>query len=69
LFPIQQSPTGVAILPQLLVKGATVLVGAAGLLLTLTTQGIALPPLAVTICTAVVSIGAALGIASQGVRK
>lgn len=69
LDPIPSSPTGIALLPQLLVRVATVVVALAGTLLALTTQGIALPPIVVTVCTVVLALGTALGIASQGVRS
>ncbi len=67
LAPI--SPTGAAILPQLMLKIATVVVVLAGVAISLPSMGIALPPAAVAVATALVAIGSALGIASQGVRK
>lgn len=66
---VERSPTGIALLPQYAVKIATVLVLVAGVIVTLPTAGVALPPLVLSIAGAVVAIGAALGIASQGVRK
>lgn len=67
---IPRSPTGLAILPQVLIKVATVVVGLA------TVAGgifaIFLPaPWAVTgaaICGSIIGLGATLGISSQGIR-
>lgn len=66
---VERSPTGLALLPQYLLKIATVLVVVAGVIVTLPSAGIALPPVVLAVSGAVVALGAALGIASQGVRK
>lgn len=61
----QASPTGQPLLPVRLVPWLTVLVALAGVLPLVP----GLPPLALAICGVIVSVGAALGIASPGVRK
>ncbi len=65
---VTRSPTGLALLPQIAVKVATVLVLLAGVVVTLPSAGVALPPIVLTIAGAVLALGTALGIASQGVR-
>lgn len=64
-MPPEVSPTGAPVLGQVLVRAATALVGIAGILVA------SLPPYTVAhkVCAVVVGLGAALGIASQGVRK
>lgn len=59
------SPTGAPAIPQTVVKVATVVVGAAALAITV------LPPhtVAFRICTAIIGLGALLGVASPGLRK
>ncbi len=67
---IERSPTGLAVLPQVAVKVATVVVGLAAIGVGIFT--VMLPaPWAVTglaICSSIVGIGTVLGIASPGVR-
>lgn len=68
---VERSPTGLALLPQMLVKIAAVVVGLAAVGLTVVTV---LPPTPLTaqiqaICLAVVGVGATLGIASPGARS
>lgn len=65
---VERSPTGIALLPQIALKIATVLVVIAGVVVTLPSAGIALPPVVLAIAGAVLALGTALGIASQGVR-
>jgi len=65
---VERSPTGLALLPQIALKIATVLVVIAGVIVTLPSAGIALPPVVLAIAGAVLALGTALGIASQGVR-
>ncbi len=65
---VERSPTGAALIPQVSLKVATVLVLVAGVIVTLPSAGIALPPVVLSIAGAVLAIGTALGIASQGVR-
>ena len=63
------SPTGTTMMGQIFAKIGLVVVLIAGSVLTLPTAGIAIPPLVLTICTLVTTLGVALGIASPGVRK
>lgn len=65
---VERSPTGLALIPQLALKVATVLVIIAGVVVTLPSAGFALPPVVMAIAGAVLALGTALGIASQGVR-
>ncbi len=65
---VERSPTGAALIPQVLLKFATVLVLVAGVVLSLPTMGIGLPPIVLTISGLIVALGTSLGIASQGVR-
>ncbi len=69
LEPIPPSPTGIALLPQLLVKIATVVVAVAVFVMTLPTMGIPLPPPVLAVCSAITGLGIVLGIGSQGIRK
>lgn len=67
---VERSPTGLALLPQVIVKIAAVLVALATV--GLAVFGMMLPaPWAVTgvaVCTAIVGLGATLGIVSPGAR-
>lgn len=67
LAPI--SPTGSPLIPPKAVPWLALLVGAAGVVAALPTMGMSLPPTVVAIATAVVALGAVLGIASPGARK
>ncbi len=71
LAPIPQSPTGLAVLPQVLIKIATVIVGLAAVAMSALAV---LPPFpwtaaALAVCGSIVGLGATLGISSQGIRK
>ncbi len=71
LEPIPQSPTGIALLPQYFIKGATILVGLATVGLTLLQ---ALPPFPFAaklqaIFLAIIGLGTVIGISSQGIRQ
>ena len=63
------SPTGIALVGQTVTRIALALVVVAGAVLALPAAGIQLPPIVLTIATAVVTLGTAFGIASPGVRK
>lgn len=71
LAPIPVSPTGLAMLPQILIQVATVVCGLAAVGVAVFTA--MLPaPWAITglgICSAIVALGVPLGISSQGARK
>ncbi len=67
---VERSPTGLALVPQVVLKVLTVVVGIAAIGVTVFTT--MLPaPWAVTglaICSPIVAIGTVFGIASQGIR-
>lgn len=63
------SPTGTPTLPTSWTPWLTILVAVAGVVASLPAFGVALPAAVTAIAGAVVAIGAALGIASPGVRK
>jgi hypothetical protein len=71
LAPIPASPTGIALLPQAVIRVATVVIGLAAVGIPIFTT--LLPaPWAVTglaICSSIVGLGTVLGIASPGVRQ
>lgn len=66
---VHQSGLGAAVLPQWVTVGMTVLVAIAGIVVGLPAMGVAIPAAIVSACGVIVSIGAAIGIASPGVRK
>lgn len=63
------SPTGAPVLSPKIALWAAVVVAVAAAISALPQMGISLPPPVVAICYVVVAIGAALGIASPGIRK
>ena len=67
---VERSPTGLAMLPQVLIKVATVLVALAVVGLTVFALFLPAPwaATAVAICTGVIGVGSVLGIASPGLR-
>ena len=68
---VERSPTGLALLPQVAVKIATVLVGLAAIGIPVFTTMLPAPWAAtgLAICSSIIGIGTVLGIASPGVRK
>lgn len=68
---VERSPTGLAVLPQVAVKIATVLVGLAAIGIPVFTTMLPAPWAAtgLAICSSIIGIGTVLGIASPGVRK
>lgn len=68
---VERSPTGLAVVPQVLVKVMTVLVGLAAIGIPVFTTMLPAPwaVTALTVCSSVVGIGTVFGIASPGVRS
>lgn len=66
---VHQSGLGSAVLPQWVTVAMTVLVAVAGIVVGLPAMGVAIPSALVSVAGVIVSIGAAIGIASPGVRK
>lgn len=64
-----QSGLGSAAMPQVVVVIATVVVVAASTVLALPAAGVAVPAVVTAIASVLVAVGAALGIASPGIRK
>ena len=58
-------PAAGAVLPQPLILGLTVLVGVAAIVVAIP----GLPPVVHTIAISVIAVGAALGVASPGIRR
>jgi hypothetical protein len=69
--PVVQPSSGLgsAVIPQGVVVAIAVLVAIAGALVALPAAGVVLPAAVTTISSIIVAIGAALGVASPGVRK
>lgn len=63
------SPTGTPIFSPGLARYAVPVVVVAGFVASLPAMGVPVPPVAVAVASLVVSLGAALGVASPGVRK
>ncbi len=68
---VERSPTGLAVLPQVLVKILTVVVGLAALGVGVFSMFLPAPwaVTALAVCSAIVGLGAAFGIASPGIRN
>ena len=68
---VERSPTGLAVLPQVAVKVATVLVGLAAIGVPIFSTMLPAPwaVTALAVCSSIIGIGTVLGIASPGVRK
>ena len=68
---VERSPTGLAVLPQVVVKVVTVLVGLAAIGIPIFTTMLPAPWAAtgLMVCSSIVGIGTVFGIASPGVRK
>lgn len=67
---VERSPTGLAVVPQVVVKVVTVLVGLAAIGIPVFTTMLPAPWAAtgLAICSSIVAIGTVFGIASPGVR-
>ena len=68
---VERSPTGIALLPQIVVKVATVIVGLAAIGAGIFPLFLPAPWAATggAVCLAIVGLGATLGLASPGVRS
>ncbi len=68
---VERSPTGLALLPQVAVRIATVVVGLAAVGVTVFTVLLPAPWAAtgLAVCSSIVALGTAVGLASPGVRS